>query len=118
MGALAWRGAGVACSGGRGAGAARRAGQVVLAVRAAGSRGLLKVCGRALAIRALIDTDHAHIGQYDKCFTGILLIADICSITILVIGNMYRYIGKSAEPSLSTNKNATKEHFGTAIGVS
>ena len=49
MGALEWRGAGVAGSGGRGAGAARRAGQVALAVRAAGCRGLHKVCGRALA---------------------------------------------------------------------
>ena len=48
-GALEWRGAGVAGSGGRGAGAARRAGQVALTVRSEGCRGLRKVCGRALA---------------------------------------------------------------------
>ena len=64
MGALAVRGADATGSGGRGTGAARRAGQMALAVRAAGCRGLRKVCGRALAkMRRLAEKEGGVFGR-------------------------------------------------------
>ena len=36
----------------------------------------------------------ARIGQYDKCLEGVLVLPNIWATTILVIGNMYRYIEK------------------------
>ena len=36
-----------------------------------------------------INTEDAHIGQYNICLKVILLIANILLNTILVIGNMY-----------------------------
>ena len=40
-----------------------------------------------------IDIKDARIGQYDKCSEGVLLLPNILKTKILVIGNMYRYIG-------------------------
>ena len=40
-------------------------------------------------LRAGINTTNAHIGQYDKWFSLVLVIADILISHILVIGNMY-----------------------------
>ena len=45
-------------------------------------------------LRGVIDTTDAHIGQYDTCSEGVLVLPNIYTTTILVIGNMYRYIEK------------------------
>ena len=49
--------------------------------------------GAHSAVRGGINSTEAHIGQYDECSEGVLLVLpNILKAKILVIGNMYRYV--------------------------
>ena len=54
---------------------------------------LILLKNKLLRIRVVIDTDTAHIRQYDKRRVEVLVIANMLPLKISVIGNTYRYLG-------------------------
>ena len=64
-----------------------------------------------LTLRGGINTVEARIGQYDKCSESILVLPNIFSTTILVIGNMYRYIEKAPFGDTKKPHRAFLAHF-------
>ena len=54
-----------------------------------------KMKSRISAIRYVINTVDARIGQYDKCVKDVLLITDTCAVPVLLIGDYLSIYWKS-----------------------